>query len=304
MRRNHKMSVIFDWFCASRNSRNNQLQVTKNQHIVPQLHLKKFLASGESKLKCFNADDLRIEKPQSPISICSSEFHYAMKPGEYDDYSQRIEKAFGDIEDWYGKNIDRIEQSLIAGKNLSDNDRYGVACVIANFYFRGRRHRESVRKLSLEIADRFYPNDSKAKEVAERTSHATNAALDEGHANTLTHKWWRVLVNQSEIDPFITSDEAVIEIHNKEIPETFIFRGSFLHQTQIFHLSPRIAIIALFPFTEELHGKTEFINVSNNPAGVAGNNLQYINYCHKYSYSSNETFFEKIIQFEKTKIKP
>ncbi len=279
----------------------DQNQITKNQHIVPQQHLKKFLASGEVRLKCFNVDELRVEKSQLPKSICSAEFHYALKPGEYDEYSQLVEKAFGDIEDWYAKNIDRIERCLIAAQKLSDDDRYGISWVIANFYFRGRRHRDAVRKLSLEVAEWAYPNNPKAKEVADKTSHATNSAFDEGHANTLTHKWWRVLINQSEIHPFITSDEAVIEIFNKQIPEKFLLRGSFLHQTQIFHLSPKIAIIVLFPFTEELHGKIEFVDVSKNSAGIAGNNLQYINFCQNFTYSSNDSFFREVIQFNKDK---
>jgi len=277
----------------------NQHQITKNQHIVPQQHLKKFLASGEIKLKCFDADEQRIEKPQSPKSICSAEFHYALKPGEYDEYSQLVERAFGDIEDWYAKNIDRIEECLLAEKQLSDDDRYGLSWVIANFYFRGRRHRDAVRKLSLKVVEWAYPNDPKAKEAAEKTSHATNSAFDEGHANTLTHKWWMVLVNQTEKYPFITSDEAVVEFFNKEIPENFLLRGSFLHQTQIFHLSPKVAIVALFPFTEELHRKTEFIDVSGNLAGIAGNNLQYINYCFKYAYAPTDSFFKEVIEFEK-----
>lgn len=279
----------------------NMDNITKNQHIVPQRHLKNFLAVGELKLKRFNSDDLRIEKPKSPKSACSAEFHYALKPGEYDEYSQIVEKAFGDIEDWYGKNIDRIEGRLIKQEKLSDNDRYGISWVIANFYFRGHRHREDVRKMSLDIAEWAYPGDLYMKEVATKTSYATNQAFNDGHANTLTHKHWRVLVNKSEETPFITSDEAVIEISNKQIPEKLLFRGSFLHQTQIFHLSPRVAIIAIFPFTEEVHGKTEFIDVSNNPAGIAGNNLQYINYCHKYAYAPNELFFNKVIEFERKK---
>ena len=278
-------------------------QITKNQHIVPQRHLKNFLAPNESKLKCFNADDLRIEKPQSPKSICSGEleFHYALKPGEYDEYSQVVEKAFGDIEDWYGKNIDRIEDQFITFQTPSDEDRYGISWIIANFYFRGLRHRETVRRLSLEVAEWAYPNDEAIKKIAEKTSHATNSAFDAGHANTLTHKWWRVLINKSETYSFITSDEAVIEIFNKQIPENFPMRGSFLHQTQIFHLSPRVAIVALFPFTEELHGKTEFINVSNNKAGIAGNNFQYLDYAYKYAYAPNDFFFKEVIEQHRKK---
>lgn len=279
----------------------SKTQITKNQHIVPQSHLKKFLIPNNNRVACFNVRELRIERPQSPSSICSADFHYALKPGEYDEYSQIVENAFGDIENWYAKNIDRIEALLIASQKLNDDDRFGLSWVIANFYFRGQRHRDAVRKLSLEVAEWAYPNDIKVKEIAEKTSHATNLAFDEGHANTLTHKWWRVLINKSENSPFITSDEAVIEIFNRQIPENFLLRGSFLHQTQIFHLSPRIAIILLFPPTDGVYGTTEFINVSNNAAGINGNNLQYINFCDKYAYAPNDSFFKGVIEFNKNK---
>lgn len=279
-------------------------QITKNQHIVPERHLKSFLPPGELKLKRFNPDAMKIEAPQSPRSACSADFHYALTPGEYDEYSQIVEKAFGDIEDWYAKNINRVEECLLAQQAPSMDDRYGISWVIANFYFRGRRHREEVKKLSLEVAEWAYPGDPEIKQIAEKTSHATNSAFDEGHAHTLTNKYWRVLLNLSKITPFITSDEAVIELFNNQIPKTFPLRGSFLHQTQIFHLSPRVAICTSFPFTDEVVGKTEFIDVSANSAGIAGNNLQYINYCYNYAYASNDSFFKEIIEFENKKASP
>jgi len=274
-------------------------QITKDQHVVPQRHLKNFLIPGQAKLECFNIDNLRIEKPRSPKSICVGEFHYALKPGEYDDYSQIVEKAFGDIEDWYGKNIERIETLLISGKRLSDQDRYGVSWVIANFYFRGHQHREQIKSMSLEVTEWAFPGDAKKKEIAEHTSYATNTSFDAGHANTLTHKHWRILLNHSTENPFITSDEAVIEILNSQIPEQFKFRGSFLHQTQIFHLSPRVAIITSFPFTKEMEGVMEFIDVSENEKGIAGNNLQYINFAHEYAYAPNKKLFNEVISYNK-----
>jgi hypothetical protein len=281
--------------------KNNDLQITRNQHIVPQRHLKNFLASGVTKLECFNIDNLRIEKPQSTKSICSADFHYALKPGEYDDYSQMVEKAFGDIEDWYAKNVDRIEYQLIKCEKLSDEDRYGLSWVIANFYFRGYKHRKEINKLSLELAEWAFPKDKDIEKIASKTSYATNASFDGGHANTLTHKHWKILINKSSVCPFITADEAVIEIFNSQFPENFPFRGSFLHQTQIFHLSPRIAIIILFPFTEEVRGVMEFLDVTNNEPGIAGNNLQYINFAHKYAYAPNTHFFQEVIDFNKKK---
>ncbi len=270
-------------------------QITINQHIVPQRHLRNFLIPGGTKLERFNIDALRIESPQSPKSACSEEFYYALTPGEYDEYSQVVENAFGNIEDWYGKNINRIESQLLLSKALSDQDRYQVSAVIANFYFRGYKHREEVRRASIELINWAFPNNEEAASSAAKTSHATNASFDIGHANTLTHKHWRILINHSETHPFITSDEAVVEVYDSRIPKNLILAGSFSLQTQIFHLSPKIAIISLWPFAEKDQGITEFLDVTDNELGIDRNNLQYIKHAHKYAYAPNKILFNKII---------
>lgn len=143
--------------------RNFKEQITKNQHIIPQRHLKNFLAKNSVKLECLNIDELRIKKAQFPKSICKGKFHYALTPGEYDEYSQRVEKAFGYIEAWYGDIIDRIKELLIVGQVLSDEDRYNISTVIANFYFRGCKHREETKKASIDLVNWAFPNNQVAK---------------------------------------------------------------------------------------------------------------------------------------------
>jgi len=306
-------------------------QITKNQHIVPQRHLKNFAIPNTEKLECFNTEAIRLEKLQSPKSICCGYFHYALEPGKEDKYSQIVEKAFGDIEDWYGKNLDRIEKQLLSKQKLSDDDKYAVSWIIANFYFRGYRFRQEIQKTMGELVEwmapnvsehiyqgclKSYPNafpDSReAKELTqeitkklllaqtENTSHATSPSFDEGHANTLTHKKWRILINNSTEYPFITGDEAVIEITNDLIPSKYLSRG-FLCLTHIFHLSTKIAIIASFPFNEEMHGQVIFEDVTGNKAEIFKNNLLYVNHTYKYAYGSNRIFFEWLIDFEKRK---
>jgi hypothetical protein len=78
--------------------------------------LKRFLIPNNDRVACFNVDELRIEKPQLPKSICSADFHYALKPGEYDEYSQIVEGAFGDIEDWYAKKLIVLRHLLLRVK--------------------------------------------------------------------------------------------------------------------------------------------------------------------------------------------
>lgn len=304
-------------------------QITKNQHIVPQRHLKNFAIPNDAKLECFNADAVRLERPQSPKSICSGFFHYSLEPGKEDEYSQMVEKAFGDIEDWYGKNIDRIEKQLLSKQKLSDNDKYAVSWVIANFYFRGYKFRRETQKMLGELMEwmvpdvsehiyqgciKSYPDifpDSKeskelTKEITKKlllartknTSHATSRSFDEGYANTLAHKKWQILINNSAEHPFITGDEAVVEIPNDLIPNKILSRG-FLSLTHIFHLSTKIAIIASYPFNEEMHGQIIFEDITNNRAEIFKSNLLYVNHTYKYAYGSNKTFFEWLIDFEK-----
>lgn len=315
--------------CCKIMSINQATQITKDQHIVPQRHLKNFLIPNDTKLECFNVDALRLEKPQSPISICKGYFHYAIEPGREDKYSQMVEKSFGNIEDWYGKNIDRMEKLLISKHRLSDDDKYAVSWIIANFYFRGYRFRQEIQKtmgalvewMAPNVSEHTYqeclksypnafPDSREAKKLTQEitkelllaqtknTSHATNCSFDEGHANTLTHKKWRILINHSTEHPFITGDEAVIEITNDLIPSNFLSRG-FLCLTHTFHLSPKIAIVASYPFNEEMHGQVVFEDVTNNKAEIFKSNLLYVN--HTYAYGSNRAFFNWLIDFENRK---
>lgn len=306
-------------------------QITKNQHIVPERHLKNFTIPSSTKLECLNVDALRIEKPQLPMSICSGPFHYAVKPGREDEYSQMAEKAFGTIEDWYGKNIERIETRLLLRQKLSNADKHGVSWIITNFYFRGYKFRNQTSGMINEVIDWLAPpvgehihqefikahptvfsGDEKEKELVKKltrdnlsiysknTSYATARAFDEGFVNTLIHKKWEVLINNSLDYPFITGDEAVIEPPNDVIPG--LFSMGFLSLNHVFHLSSKIAIIASYPFTEEEHGQVLFRDISENKFEIFKSNLLYVNHTHKYAYASNKNFFEWLIDFEKRKI--
>jgi len=307
-------------------------QVTKNQHIVPQRHLRKFsLPSDKNKLKGFDCDQTKIlKKDQSIRSVCSGHFHYALEPGIEDKYSQAVEDAFGNLETWYGDNIERIEQSFLKQEKLSDSDRFGLSCVIANFFFRGQNFRlESLNALkelvdwmqptvsehifsevskkypdiftdkekSKEIADKVTQNE--LQKVAGKTYHATQRAFDVGHANTLTHKKWDIFLNKTDY-PFITSDEVVIDLMDPRIPENYMLRGAWLLKTQIFNLSPKVSISLTFPFTEELHGKVDYREM-NNKRDIFRHNLFYVNFSHKYAYAPNTNFFTDLIAFETRK---
>jgi hypothetical protein len=301
-------------------------QVTKNQHIVPQIHLRKFsLLNNKNKLKAFDCDQTKILKNDPSIrSICSGEFHYALEPGIEDEYSQTVEDAFGNLETWYGDNVEKIEKSLLNKEKLNGPDRFGLSCVIANFFFRGRNfRRESLDAVSKlvdwiqpaisehiynEVTKKYpdiFSDKEKSKEIADKvtkeelhsvaskTSHATNRAFDVGLANTLTHKKWDIYLNKTDY-PFITSDEAVIDLMNTDIPENFRLRGAWFLKTQIFNLSPKVAIVLTFPITEDLHGKLEYHEL-NSKKDIFKHNLYYVNFSHKYAYSPDASFFTDLL---------
>jgi len=304
-------------------------QVTKNQHIIPRRHLRQFSISGDkNKLKAFDCDQVKIlEKNQSIRSVCSGYFHYSLEPGIEDEYSQAVEDAFGNLETWYADNIERIEESFLKKEKLNDSDRFGLSCVVANFFFRAQNFRRESLNILKELVDWMQPtvsehiysevskkypdifkNKKKDKRVADKvtreglhkvaikTSHATQRAFDIGHANTLTHKKWNIFLNKTDY-PFITSDEAVIDLMNSKIPENFMLRGAWLLKTQIFTLSPKVSVLLSFPFTEDLHGKMEYREISNK-GEIFKHNLFYINFSHKYAYAPNTDFFEDLIVAE------
>jgi len=308
-------------------------QITKNQHIVPKRHLRQFsIPNDKNKVKAFNCDQLEILNKDSSIrSICSGYFYYALEPGKEDEYSQAVEDAFGNLETWYGDNIERIEKLLLNKGKVGDSDRFGISCVVANFYFRAENFRSQLLPISQKLVNWMQPivsehiykevskkypnlfvNNNKSKKVvdkvtqtglsreARKTSHVTQVAFDVGHANTLTHKKWEIFLNNSEY-PFITSDEAVIDLMNPKIPENYLLRGAWLLKTQIFNLSPRVSIVFSFPFTEQMHGQVNYKEVTNSKKDIFKQNLYYVNSSHKYAYSLNTKFFEDLIAFENRK---
>jgi hypothetical protein len=135
------------------------------------------------------------------------------------------------------------------------------------------------------------------KSHIKNTSYATARAFDVGLVNTLTHKSWKVLINNSADLPFITGDEAVIVIPSEYL-ENIPLQNSFLALTHIFHLSPKIAIIASFPYSKSNHGELLFEDVSNNYQKIIEQNLLYVNHTHKYCYSATKKFFEMVINYE------
>ena len=174
----------------------------------------------------------------------------------------------------------------------------------------------TVSEYIFDEASKKYPNlftnGSKSRKIVEqvtqtelsreanKTSHATQAAFDVGHANTLTHKKWEIFLNNSGY-PLITGDEAVIDLMNPVMPKNYLLRGAWLLKTQIFNISPQVSIIFSFPFTEDMHGQVSYKEISNSKKDIFKQNLYYVNFSHKYVYSSNTLFFEDLIAFENRK---
>jgi hypothetical protein len=285
-------------------------QETQNQHVVPQVHLKSFLGKDKKKLSCLNINKLRIEKDQSPSRICSGRFHYAEIPGLSDEYGQEAEIAFGVIEDWYGKNKGKIEEKLINKERLTDGEKYDLSFLISNFLFRGYSHREDTLHFSKKMLDEITDGLDKdvtingisqedAYKEVEKTSYATNQAFRDGLANALTHKKWEVLINLNEKYKFITSDEPVIQYVPDFAKKWPMFSTSYVVMTQLFHLSPKVAIVATFQPNHE--GEWDFIDVTNKVDKIFESNLKYINYSYKYAYADSDHFFQKLIDFESKK---
>jgi|GEM_PF-3047384 len=282
---------------------------TQNQHIVPKVHLKSFLEDGTKKLQCFNIDELRLEKPQSLRSICSSKFYYSEIPGSPDEYGQIVEKSFGSLEDLYGKIKKGIEKQLLNKNELSDRRKYELSLVISNFIFRGYKKREEYLRMNDEIFTKITQGMEESEtingltqkefyEEGKKTSYATNLAFDPRFANALTHKKWEILINNSQ-RPFVTGDTPAIEYEPDFATSWPNFSSGLIVRTQLFHLSPRIAII--ITFDPESSGEWQFTDVTTKPDRINESNLKYINFTHKYAYSSSNRFFEKVIAFESNK---
>jgi len=100
----------------------SQKQVTKKQYFVPQFYLKKFTNKGT--VSVLDMKQAKLLKSRSPKSICWESFYNSQKTGIRDEFGDRMEKAFQELESFIGGKYNSICNNILGSQQITDEDIY------------------------------------------------------------------------------------------------------------------------------------------------------------------------------------
>lgn len=305
-------------------------QITKNQHYVPQFYLRKF-ANNENKLEILDCGRRKVVTPRSPKSVCNEEYYYSAN-NKLDEVSQALEKEFQRIESDISKAYDNIAQKFINFEQITEDDKMLIATFMSLQYLRGPYMRKQLQRMNEQMVkqitklqfsspdiNKFF--DKHEKQIGEKlteqqrdeviefaqkgeyrvemgnAAHLQLIGEMEGFRNFLFGKEWLVYISKSS-KKFITSDNPVIEIF-PEWAGKFTYGPNFLQRTHQFAMTPDIVIIATDPRNPPTIGKvkrkTLFDNTEHNRK-ILELNFQHPRNAIGYAYANSTSLLQDIVE--------
>ena len=300
-------------------------QITKDQHFVPQLYLKRFAREGQ--LQVFDVRAKRIGKSRSPASVCYRPFFYAAETGVQDELSQALEALFSAMEDIFDKAFPGIINRAV-NLQLNNDDVDVLAYFMTIQWFRTSHLRERLQKMyseamkwqlrvraSLPGFQDFVRSTATAREVSDEQIEKVKRLIQSGkyefvgnapHLNFITEKKinifrslllakkWRIILSEGP-HHFITSDNPVVEwipLRTRLIPVTFMER------THLFALTPSILIETVHPdsMNPEQQPVDRLSYHTANGKGVLMFNKVLANHTHQFAYAPQTDEFEQLLK--------
>ena len=285
-------------------------QITKDQHFVPQLYLKRFAREGQ--LQVFDVRAKRIGKPRSPASVCYRPFFYAAETGVQDELSQALEALFSAMEDIFDKAFQGIINRAV-NLQLNNDDVDVLAYFMTIQWFRTSHLRERLQKMyseamkwqlrvraSLPGFQDFVRSTATAREVSDEQIEKAKRLIQSGeyefvgnapHLNFITEKKinifrslllakkWRIILSEGP-HHFITSDNPVVE------------------WTHLFALTPSILIETVHPdsMNPEQQPVDRLSYHTANGKGVLMFNKVLANHTHQFAYAPQTDEFEQLLK--------
>jgi len=257
------------------------IQVTKDQHFVPQFYLELFADNGT--IQVLDLPARRIGKPRPYQSVCYKPFFYGQQTGIQDEVSQHAESLFGALESQIAERLPRIIEHARL-EQLSNPDLDTLAYMMALQLMRTERFRDVVQKLESQMLKfvsttmAHFPgftedarrlakehgkemSEEEAKQLQEflargeytlttdNTSHMRFIAGGDnlvGFHNLFFFKQWNILKATGQFC-FVTSDNPVSEW----LPSNGLYGNSFLERRHYFSLTPDIMIESVNPTRDD-----------------------------------------------------
>jgi hypothetical protein len=256
-------------------------QATKHQHFVPQFYLRSFL-NENNEVEVLDCERRLIGRPKGTKGICGEDYFYAIRTGEPDEVSQKIEAAFGQAENEMAKRLTPIIEKLRTDAHIENEEKWWVAYLMSMIWIRNPMFRKQVNRIAEQMSRKVFQVmfagehidemiDRFDRETANNTSPEVRQAMTEmvqkgeyeiefsnahhmqmfselqGFANLFYGQDWVVYITKGS-EKFLTSDNPVAV----EIPKRKGFYGpTFLERTHYFALAPDMCIVARYPRRDE-----------------------------------------------------
>lgn len=246
----------------------SKAQITINQHIIPELYLKRF-TNEEGRLETLNIELKKIVKSQSIGSVCSDKFFYAVKTGKFDQISQDIESVLEKIETAFSISLPEVEKKVLSNSKIIHDDKFLLSLFMTLLWVRSEKMRNnfskmyskfgklmletvSVNKIETYLSDQENNLSQKEVQGIYKFIHEKKFDLNVDNmphikfmfeeiftfSNLFLGKKWTIIINHTN-QQFVTSSNPVKEI----FPQKRGFFGRDIYsRDHIFSLTPRILI--------------------------------------------------------------
>jgi len=245
-------------------------QITKKQHYVPKVHLKKFANSKMQRVFDIEKNEI-LSAEKSVKSSCWDEHFYAMETGKEDEWGWIIENLFNYTETEYEKVREEFEKQVFCDGGIAPLLIWEIAFHMASLYARTPYARKKAERMGWIFKS--------TKEESSNFAHVRFIGMVEHIRNFFIGKPWimYILPEDSEFK-FVTSDTPVVELPPKpkrgerKVEKSFHPPG-IPELTYHFALSPRIMIEMLNPLTHGNRKKRKLISNASEIRDFNANRL-------------------------------
>jgi hypothetical protein len=302
----------------------DQNNITKKQHFVPQFYLKNFAGPGGF-LEILDLKNNKLLPRREYGGVGYKQFFYAAETGVQDEVSQQIEKWLRHYENTIARELPAIIEKILGHQHIDDNSRYILAALMCMLWLRSPGMREHLNKMETDMTKqlmRFYApqrvakfSEESGKNLTEEQQKDLVRTLEEGaydvrfnnaqHLRFMTQELgfggpgftnmfygqkWKIYIAKGE-KRFMTSDTPVVEWF---LPPKTFYGASFLERNKYFALTPEILIELTYPLGSEKVKRTTVFKEEDEMVTIF--NMLIGAHCTELAYSGEKPILEDLIE--------